>query len=258
MLQAYVITLREGLEAFLIVAISLAYLRRSGGAALVPAVHWGIGVSIVVSVAAGLALQRARNQALWEGILALAAAILVGSLIVHMWRVGRRLRHAIEARLHAEARRAGPAAFLGVLAFTVLMITREGMETALLINTLLFQVSNGLILAGAVAGTVTAAVVAWLWSRYGHRVNLARFFQVTALFLMVFVVQLVVYGFHELTEANIGIPNSEAWHWATEPYGPDGRYGQYLTYLLVLLPMAWLALATIVGGRRGEARQTAG
>ena len=81
--------------------------------------------------------------------------------------------------------------------------------------------------------------MAWLWSRYGHRVNLARFFQVTAVFLLVFVVQLLIYGFHELTEANI-LPYSEPLHWATEPYGPDGRYGQYFTYLLVLLPLGWL------------------
>ena len=68
--------------------------------------------------------------------------------------------------------------------------------------------------------------MAWLWSRYGHRVNLGVFFQVTAVFLLVFVVQLLIYGFHELTEANI-FPYSEPLHWATEPYGPDGRYGQY-------------------------------
>ncbi len=85
------------------------------------------------------------------------------------------------------------------------------------------------IVAGAVAGTIAAAFIAWLWSRYGHRVNLARFFQVTAVFLLVFVVQLVIYGFHELTEANI-FPNSQPWHDATEPFGPDGIYGQYLTY----------------------------
>ena len=88
------------------------------------------------------------------------------------------------------------------------------------------------IIGGAVAGTLVAAFIAWLWSRYGHRVNLARFFQVTAVFLLVFVVQLLIYGFHELAEANI-FPNSQPWHDATEPYGPDGVYGQYLTYLLV-------------------------
>ena len=87
MLQAFVITLREGLEAFLIVAISLAYLRKSGRSALVPAVHWGIALSIVLSVIAAILFQRASNQALWEGILAIVAAVLVATLIVHMWRV---------------------------------------------------------------------------------------------------------------------------------------------------------------------------
>ena len=50
---------------------------------------------------------------------------------------------------------------------------------------------------------MVAAFIAFLWSRYGHRVNLARFFQVTAIFLLIFVVQLLIYGFHELTEANL-------------------------------------------------------
>ena len=77
MLQAFVITLREGLEAFLIIAISLAYLRKSGRHQLIPAVHWGIGVSVLLSVGAGMLFQRASNQALWEGVLALAAAVLV-------------------------------------------------------------------------------------------------------------------------------------------------------------------------------------
>jgi high-affinity iron transporter len=95
--------------------------------------------------------------------------------------------------------------------------------------------------------------MAWLWSRYGHRVNLALFFQVTAVFLAVFVVQLLIYGFHELTEANL-FPYSEPLHWATEPYGPDGVYGQYLTYLLVALPMAWLAFAALFGPKRPAPR----
>jgi high-affinity iron transporter len=114
------------------------------------------------------------------------------------------------------------------------------------------------IVAGAIAGTIVAAFVAWLWSRYGHRVNLALFFQVTAVFLGVFVVQLLIYGFHELTEANI-FPYSEPLHWATEPYGPDGRYGQYLTYLLVLLPMGWLAVSGVLGAKKHapQVQQTA-
>jgi high-affinity iron transporter len=249
MLQAFVITLREGLEAFLIVAISLAYLKKTGRGSLIPAVHWGIAGSVVLSIAAGIMLARASNQALWEGILALVAAVLVATLTVHMWRAGKRMKKDIETRLEDSSVRAGRRAFLGVLGFTLLMITREGMETALLMNTLLFRVQAPHIIGGAIAGTVIAAFIALLWSRYGHRVNLARFFQVTAVFLLVFVVQLLIYGFHELTEANL-FPGSEQLHWATEPYGPDGVYGQYLTYLLVILPVGWLALSTIFGSTR--------
>src|SRR5215813_842926 len=99
MLQAFVITLREGLEAFLIVAISLAYLKKSGRRELVPAVHWGIGVSILLSIAAALR---------------------------------------------------------GVFGFTLLMITREGRDTAMLMNALLFQVRAVTIIGGALGGTIVA------------------------------------------------------------------------------------------------------
>jgi high-affinity iron transporter len=249
MLQAFVITLREGLEAFLIVAISLAYLRKTGRAGLVSAVHWGIGVSIVVSIFAAYLFQQASNQALWEGVLALVAAVLVASLIVHMWRHAKRLKREIEERLESTAVQAGAKAFAGVFLFTTLMITREGMETALLMGTLLFQEAAANIIVGAAAGTVVAAFVAWMWSRYGHRVNLALFFQVTAVFLGVFVVQLAIYGLHELTEANL-FAGSEALHWATEPYGPDGRYGQFLSYALLALPVGWLAFAALFGSRK--------
>jgi high-affinity iron transporter len=244
MLQAFVITLREGLEAFLIVAISLTYLRKAGRHELVPAVHWGIAVAVLASIGAALLFQRASNQALWEGVLAIVAAVSVASLTVHMWRTARRIKTDIEGRLYASTLKTGRAAFLGVFAFTLLMVAREGMETALLMGTLLFQVQSASLVTGAVVGTLFAASVAWLWTRYGYRVNLGLFFQVTAVFLFVFVFQLLFYGFHELTEANI-FPYSEPLHWATEPYGPDGRYGQYLTYLLVALPLGWLAFSSL-------------
>jgi high-affinity iron transporter len=249
MFQAFMITLREGLEAFLIVAISLAYLRKSGRHQLVPAVRWGILISILVSIGAGVLFERASNQALWEGVLGLTAAVLVASLIVHMWRHARQLKREIESRLESSAVRTGAKAFAGVFLFTLLMITREGMETAMLMGTLLFQIRAADVIGGAVAGTICAAFVAWLWSRYGHRVNLGLFFQVTALFLAVFVVQLMIYGFHELMEANI-FPYSEPLHAATEPYGPDGQYGKYLSYGLVVLPMAWLIFAGLFGGKK--------
>jgi high-affinity iron transporter len=248
MVQAFVITLREGLEAFLIVAISIAFLKKSGRRELVPAVHWGIALSVAISVGAAYLFSRAANQSLWEGVLGIVAAISVASLTVHMWRTARHIKHDIEGHLKSSAIKTGTAAFLGVFAFTLLMITREGMETALLMGTLLFQVQSASVITGAVAGVVSAALVASLWSRYGHRVNLGLFFQVTAVFLLVFVVQLLIYGFHELTEANI-FPYSEPLHWATEPYGPDGRYGKWLSFLLVMLPLGWLIVSSLMPRR---------
>lgn len=256
MLQAFIITLREGLEAFLIIAISLAYLRKSHRPELIPAVHWGIGTSVLLSMAAGWLFFQARNQALWEGVLALAAAVSVATLTVHMWRHAKRIKKDIEGQLQSSTLKSGGAAFAGVFLFTLLMITREGMETALLMGTLVFQMQAPVdLVVGALGGLTLAAFVASLWSRFGHRVNLGLFFQVTAVFLMVFVVQLLIYGFHELTEANI-FPYSEPLHIATEPYGPDGLYGKYLTYLLVLLPMGWLAFASIFGGRKAIPART--
>src|SRR5438309_10099066 len=133
MLQALVITLREGLEAFLIVAISLSYLRKSGRGRLTKAVHWGIAVAVGVSALGGYALYHAANQEWLDGPLALVAAASVTWMIVHMWRFGRRMKRDIEGRLQSTTVRQGIAAFSGVLLFTMLMVTREGMETALVL-----------------------------------------------------------------------------------------------------------------------------
>src|SRR5438128_444134 len=83
-------------------------------------------------------------------------------------------------------------------------------------------------------------LVAWLWSRFGHRVNLGLFFQVTAIFLFVFVAQLTIQGVHEMSEQNFLGSFSAVIHERTEAWGPDSPFGHLLTYLLVILPMGWL------------------
>jgi high-affinity iron transporter len=242
MLQALVITLREGFEAFLIVAISLSYLRKSGRSALAPAVHWGIGVAVAVSALGGYLLFYSLNQEWLDGPLALIAAVSVAWMIVHMWRTGRRMKGDIEGRLKASSARPGIAAFAGVFLFTLLMISREGVETVLLLMQL-HQTTN--LVLGAIVGSLAAAGVAWLWSRYGHRINLALFFQATAIFLFVFVVQLVIKGAHEMSEQQY-LPYSEFIHSSTEAWGPDSVCGHVLTYFLVVLPLAWIALKSVV------------
>ena len=101
---------------------------------------------------------------------------------------------------------------------------------------------------GATAGIAGAAGIAWLWSRYGHRVNLALFFQVTAIFLFVFVVQLLIQGTHEMSEQNY-LPFSPIIHERTEAWGPYSLFGHVLTYLLVILPLGWLLLKAVFSKR---------
>ena len=244
-LQAFIITLREGLEAFLIVAISLAYLRKTGQDALVRAVYVGIAAALAVSVVGGYLLYFAANKEWMEGPLALVAAVSVLWLVIHMWRAGRYMKREIEGRLD-QSNRTATGAFVGVFLFTALMISREGMETALLLMQL--QTTANLAIGGA-AGVLGAAGLAWLWSRYGHRVNLTLFFQVTAIFLFVFVVQLLVRGVHEMSEQHYLGPLSEAIHDATESWGPDSTVGHVLTYLLAIAPASWLVMAKLFGGR---------
>jgi high-affinity iron transporter len=236
MINALIIVFREGFEAFITVAIILAYLRKTGRDSLRPAVYWGIAVSIVASVVAGYLLQRV-NQPLWEGVLGVVAAVLVASFVVHMWRVAPRMKRDMEARLHQYSSRTSRAlAVLGVFGFTVLMITREGMETALM----LIQVRQPGFWAGCAAGLGLAAAMSWAWAHYGHRINVKRFFQVTGLFLLLFTVQILFYAVHEFSEAEI-LPNSHAIHIATEPFSPVGMYGKWISVVTVSLRAAWLA-----------------
>jgi high-affinity iron transporter len=148
------------------------------------------------------------------------------------------MKSDIEGHLRASALRAGTGAAVGVFLFTLLMVSREGIETAML----LMQLREAMnLVVGAVIGLAGAASVAWLWSRYGHRVPLGLFFQVSAIFLLVFVVQLFVQGVHEMSEQNF-LPYSEFIHESTEAWGPDSPFGHLLTYLLVLAPTTWLVV----------------
>lgn len=252
MWQGFTIALREGIEAFLIVALTLSYLKRTGRPQLSRAVYAGIGVSLVTCAAAGLFFARAENQPLWEGVLALAAAALVGSLLIYMKRVSARMRSDIERRLEERtAQRSPRAAFWGVFLFTLLMITREGMETVLLVTTALFQMKSTTVLLGLTLGIVAAVAIAFAWTRLGREVDLRALLNVSAVFLLLFLIQLVLYGVHELSEAGI-LPASQAIHDATESLGPDGPYGQLLAYLLAALPTVWL---TALWLKRRAARQ---
>jgi high-affinity iron transporter len=244
MLNAFIIVLREGFEAFLIVSIVIAYLRKSGQNSLRPAVYAAIATSLVASAGIGYWVSQATegvNQALWEGILGLVAVVLVASLLIHMRRIAPKLKQTMHQKLdEATTGRSHWMSMLGMFVFTVLMITREGMETALL----LLQV-HGQLLIGGLLGLIAATLMALAWARYGHLINMHRFFQVTSLFLVLFLVQVAIYTFHEFSEAGV-LPNSEALHTATEVLSPDGEYGKWFSMLIVVACMGWLGGAYLI------------
>src|SRR2546421_5381837 len=262
MLQSFIIILREGFESFLLVAVIFSYLRKSGQRRLAPAVYWAIAVALAVSAGLGYLLFQMQtgqgdwiekhlgqtfagflaNESLREAILGVIAIVMVASLVIYMWRTGPKLKEKMEERLgEVSTRRSGWTAYLGVFLFTVLTISREGMETALM----LLQVRSPRLIWGAVLGLVAAGSMAWAWARFGYLINVRRFFQVTGIFLLLFMAQVAIYSFHEFSEAGV-LPNSEAIHTATEKFSPEGVYGQWFSVVMVGICAAWLVGAWMI------------
>ncbi len=237
MLQTFTLMFREGLEALLVVAVSVAYLRKAGRPELVRVTYVAVAASALVSIAAGWLFGRASNRPLWEGLLALVAAATIAPLTVQVLRSGRRLPGRIQDGL---ARRlARPSAPLAVFFFVLFMVSREGMEMSLLFSVLSAGVDRLPLLAGATLGLAASAGLALAVSRHGHRVPVGRLLQVTGVFLLVFLVQLLIVGVHELAEAGV-LPHAAMLHAVTEAYGPEGSIGAWISYALLMVPLGWL------------------
>jgi high-affinity iron transporter len=258
MLNSFIIVLREGFESILLVAVILSFLRKSGHKWLTSSVYVAIVVGLSASIGLGYLLKTGvddarvesmlgttlggyvsqffANEALREAILGVIAIVMVGSLVVYMWRSGPKVQERMRQRLNqVSSKKSRLAALAGVFLFTFLMITREGMETALM----LLQVRDGQVVTGALLGMVAASAFAWAWARFGHLINVRRFLQVTGIFLLLFMVQVAIYSFHEFTEAGL-LPNSEVLHEATEKFSPDGLYGKWFSVVMILVCAVWL------------------
>jgi high-affinity iron transporter len=241
MLQAFIVVFREGFESFLIVGVILAYLRRIGQNRLVPAMYWGIAASVLASAGLGYMLSRGVNEALWEGVFGAVTIVLVGSLVIHMWKAGAQVKRDMENRLtRISSRSSKRLAFAGVFFFTLVMITKEGMETVLM----LFQIHDPKLVTGVVLGVLGATAISWAWVNFGHLINVKRFFQVTSIFLLLFMVQIAIYSFHEFSEAGV-LPNSQVLHEATEPLSPTGIYGSWFSTIAIGACAVWLIGAWI-------------
>jgi len=268
MLNSFIIVLREGFESFLLVAVILSYLRKAGQRWLSSAVYFGIALALSVSFGLAYFLNKGvdeavleelfgtrvggyvgqffANEALREGVLGVVAIVMVATLVIHMWRTGPKIQQKMRERLSAVSSRSSRvAAIAGVFLFTFLMITREGMETALL----LMQVRDSQLVYGAMLGVLAAAAFAWGWARFGHLINIRRFFQVTGIFLLLFMIQVAIYSFHEFAEAGL-LPNSEVLHAATEKFSPDGLYGKWFSPLMITICGLWLFISWLVDRAR--------
>ena len=206
-MEAFVITLREGMEAALIVGLILAYLNRTGRAALRRWVYAGLGLAAVASIWGAITFMLTgfdpENEVL-EGTLLAIAALLVFSLVVWMWRTSRGIKQQLENRLESltasETKRQG----WGILAFVFFMVFREGVEMILFLAALSLTATPDLVgLLGGLSGLGLAALFGVLIVKGSLRINLRRFFGVTGFVLMVLVARLLAGSLHEFFEVGL-------------------------------------------------------
>jgi high-affinity iron transporter len=250
MFEALVITLREGVEAVLVLAIALSFLRRQGQERLSGALYAGAGAALALSVGvAALATRVTWNEELAEGIAMLIGAVMVVSLVVWMWRSAPRMREEIEAGMGRAAGGAGTGGTVpGVFVFAFAMVFREGVETAIFLSAARFNSEGVALWLGALAGLALALGFGVLFVRGSLKVPLRPFFTVTSAVLSLLALQLLVGGLHELSEAQV-LPASKA---EMALIGPLVRSELLIFTITIAIVAGWLLL-----GRRGAATATA-
>lgn len=206
MLAAFLITLREGLEAALIVSILIAYLVKSDRSESVKYVWAGVGAAAVFSLAVGGALAVAADelpesaQAAFEGVMALLAVAFVTWMVFWMARNAR----ALKSELHSHVDAAAAAGAGAVAAMAFIAVSREGFETALFLWSSLQTTGGGwLAILGGLLGLATSIALGLLIYRGALRVNLATFFKWTGVALIIIAAGVFTYGIHELQEAGL-------------------------------------------------------
>jgi len=207
MLDTFVITLREGVEAALVIAIAIAYLRKTGRLDLMPAVYRALISAVVACFLAAWGFTKlGLDGDVYEGWVLLISAVFVFSMVLWMNRTGARLKGEIETRLQKDS--TDGAGSMGVFLFVFLMIFREGVETVLMLYGAVHLNTSGVLeVTGAVIGIGLAILFGISFVRGTIRVNLRQFFQMTTAILMVVVVQLAITGLHELSESQV-LPSS--------------------------------------------------
>ncbi len=210
MLSAFLIALREGVEASLVVGIVLVYLARTGRTQLSRYVWGGVAAAVALSLAVAIALERFNiSEDGFEGLMYLVAAFFVVTMIFWMNRVAKHLKKEIEQKVEKYAERGGSAAGWGIGLFVFLMVLREGAELALVLRAVEMSTEGVQTWIGTVAGIAAAVAVGLFFFKGTLKVPLHRFFAVTSSILILVAMQLAVTGLHELSEAR-WIPSSKA------------------------------------------------
>ncbi len=263
MISSFLIALREGLEAALIVGIVLVYLNRIGRSRLARFVWAGVGLAVVLSLAVAVALDKFQiNEDGFEGVMLLVAAGFVVTMIFWMNKVARRLRKHIEQRVDALAGKSDLAAGLGLGTFVFLMVVREGAELVIILRALQLNSDGLAVWFGTSLGIAAAVAVGLFFFQGTLKISLGRFFTVTSGILVVVAAQLALTGVHELSEAQ-WIPSSKqemAW------VGPIVRNDFFFFVVILgaatlLILREWLALprnaAPVEGLNEAERRRMA-
>lgn len=206
MVAGYLLGLREGLEAAVILGITFGVLRRMNRSELAPVAWLGVGVAVGLSVlAAGILLLvgarlEGTAEELFEGTMMLLASCVLTWMILWMARQGRESRLGIERDLKVAATRRQRTAVFAIAFFAVL---REGIETALFLSAAAFQDSQAGVFTGGLSGIATAALLGWGLYRATIRLDVRGFFRVTGAILILFAAGLFAHGIHEFVEAGI-------------------------------------------------------
>jgi len=210
LISAFLIALREGVEAALVVGIILVYLSRTGRQSLARFVWYGVAAAAALSLAVAVALERWRiSEDGFEGLMLLVASVFVVTMIVWMNRVARHLKKEIELKVETYAAKAGRAASLGIFLFVFLMVLREGAELALILRAVELSSEGLQTWIGTIVGIAVAVAVGLFFFKGTLRVPLHRFFAVTSVILVLVAFQLALTGLHELSEAR-WLPSSKS------------------------------------------------
>lgn len=253
MVANFLIGLREGLEASLVVSILVAYLVRTGRRDRLPFVWAGVAVAVSLSVAFGAVLTYTQTTLLrtdearevFGGVLSLLAVGFVTWMIFWMRKASRGIGRELQGKLDA----AVAMGSLAVVVMAFLAVAREGLETALFMFTAV-QAAGSTVgpLVGFVLGIGTAVVLGWLLYRKAVTINLGTFFKVTGVLLIFVAAGVLAYGVHDLQEGGV-LPGAESLAFnVSAQVPPDSWYGVLLKGVFNFSPeTTWLQLVAWLG-----------